>query len=42
MKEELLKYTEGRNAPLPVGSWTMYQRWEDLMCIHIPIEPEMI
>ncbi|MFC3418404.1 YqjF family protein [Salinicoccus hispanicus] len=42
MKQELLKYTEGRNAPLPEGPWSMYQRWEDLMCMHIPVEPEVL
>ncbi|WP_186365468.1 YqjF family protein [Salinicoccus cyprini] len=42
MKQTLLDYTEGRNAPLPDGPWSMYQRWEDLMCMHIPVEPQAL
>lgn len=42
MKQKLLGHTDHRNAPLPDGPWLMYQRWEDLMCMHIPVEKEMI
>ena len=42
MKLKLLDYTDHRNAPLPDGLWAMYQKWEDLMCMHIPVEPEVL
>lgn len=37
---DLLNYIEHRTAPLPDYPWTMYQKWEDLVCMHIPVDPE--
>ena len=39
MKNRLLNYTEHRTAPLPRFPWMMYQRWEDLVCMHILVDP---
>lgn len=38
MKHKLLNYLNHRNAPLPKGPWTMYQKWENLLCMHIPLD----
>ena len=38
MKHDLLNYLNHRNAPLPAGKWTMYQKWENLLCMHVPLE----
>ncbi|MBF0753891.1 DUF2071 domain-containing protein [Jeotgalicoccus halotolerans] len=38
MKNKLLNYLNHRNAPLPKGPWMMYQRWENLLCMHIPAD----
>ena len=40
MKQELMNFTEHRNAPFPNGPWTLYQRWENLLCMHIPVDPD--
>ncbi|WP_411842006.1 YqjF family protein [Salinicoccus sp. HZC-1] len=40
MKQKLLDYIAHRNAPLPEGPWGMYQNWQNLMCMHIPVKPE--
>lgn len=38
MKRKLLKHRNHRNVPFPKGIWTMYQKWEDLLCVHIPVD----
>lgn len=35
---ELLRYTNHRTAPLPGCPWMMQQKWEDLLCLHIPVD----
>lgn len=42
MKHELLNYLEHRTAPLPKGPWAMYQRWDDILCLHIPVDAEAL
>jgi len=42
MKQQLLNYINHRNAPIPSGPWIMYQRWENIMCMHIPVSKERI
>lgn len=37
---ELLNYTEHRTAPLPSGPWMMFQKWEEVVTMHIPVDPE--
>ncbi len=38
----LLNYTGHRTAPLPAYPWMMYQKWEDLLSLHIPVDPEAL
>lgn len=40
MKRKLLNHINHRNAPLPEGPWLMYQKWEDLLCMHIPVNAQ--
>ena len=39
---DILRTTAHRSYPLPRGSWIMAQRWQDLLFIHFPLEPEVL
>lgn len=39
---KLLNYTGHRTAPLPKLPWIMHQKWEELLSLHIPVDPAEI
>ncbi len=37
MDNHIMNYTEHRTAPMPKLPWIMYQKWEDILTLHVPI-----
>lgn len=40
--DEILKYTEHRQYPLPTGPWALTQTWTNLLFAHWPLAPEVV
>lgn len=40
MNKNILHDTEHRTAPMPTIPWVMYQKWEDILVLHVSVEIE--
>lgn len=42
MDKKITKYTDHRTAPMPGFPWVMFQTWEDVFAMHVPVDIEVL